>query len=243
MTPPVRRRVGSLLVASALASFATVARADPPLPAPIVSARAPTPAPDPPPATLTPPPSAEATPAGAPTGHWVYVTEPKSAPPAPPARAAGPGQDSVYARANTWDLNIDGAFGRFFGDDAKWTGFVRARAGILFVREPLYSAIGLTYEYSSLSNATFGIQAEILHLDSGFWAQLGGLLDVSGHPGIMAAVGFSLVGIEAQYRTYDGLGDGIAIYAKLRAPIGVLAYVFGTRDRHKEPVAPAAPAP
>jgi hypothetical protein len=170
----------------------------------------------------------------------VYVTEPKSAPPAPPAR---PGRDSVYSRANTWDLNIDGAFGRFFGDDAKWTGFVRARAGILFVREPLYSAIGFTYEYSSLSNATFGIQAEILHLDSGFWAQLGGLLDVSGHPGIMAAVGFSLVGLEAQYRTYDGLGDGIAIYAKLRAPIGVLAYVFGTRDRHKGPVAPAAPAP
>jgi hypothetical protein len=170
------------------------------------------------------------------------VTEPASTTPAIPAAQKvllGP----VYQRANTWDLNIDGAFGRFFGDDARWTGFVRARAGILFVREPLYNAIGLTYEYSSLSNATFGIQAEILHLDSGFWGQVGGLLDVSGRPGIMAAVGFSLVGIEAQYRSYDGLGDGIAIYAKLRAPIGVLAYVFGTRDAHKQPVAPPVSAP
>jgi hypothetical protein len=142
-----------------------------------------------------------------------------------------------------WDLNVDGAFGRYLGDEGKWTGFVRARAGILFVREPFYDAIGFTYEYSSLSTATFGIQAEILHLDRGLWAQVGGLLDVSGHAGVMAAVGLSIVGIEAQYRTYDGLGDGIAVYAKLRAPIGVLAYVFGTRDAHHMPVTPPSPAP
>jgi hypothetical protein len=239
MTMQGTRLLRTALLATTLGfATTTVAHADAPSAAP-AAVEAP---PAPPPTTLPPPPSPAVAPSGAPAGRWVYVTEPASTTPASPVAQKvllGP----VYQRANTWDLNIDGAFGRFFGDDAKWTGFVRARAGILFVREPLYNAIGLTYEYSSLSNATFGIQAEILHLDSGFWGQVGGLLDVSGRLGIMAAVGFSLVGIEAQYRSYDGLGDGIAIYAKLRAPIGVLAYVFGTRDAHKQAVAPAAPLP
>jgi hypothetical protein len=164
-------------------------------------------------------------------GHWVYIWDPTDEPAGPPPPSQkGP----VYQTANTWDLNIDGAAGRFLGDDAKWTGFVRARAGALLVREPLYWAIGATYEYSSLVNATFGIQAEVLHLDSGLWAQLGVLLDTNAHQGVMAAVGYSLIGAEVQYRTYDGLGSGLAAYVKLRAPIGVIAYVFGRRDR-KEP--------
>jgi hypothetical protein len=183
----------------------------------------------------TPPPSARQptkTPAKRPQkGHWVYIWDPTDGPEGPPP----PSQNGpVYATANTWDLNIDGAAGRFLGDDAKWTGFVRARAGALLVREPLYWSIGATYEYSSLANATFGIQAEVLHLDSGLWAQIGVLLDTNAHQGVMAAVGYSLIGAEVQYRTYDGLGSGIAAYVKLRAPIGVIAYVFGRRDK-KEP--------
>ena len=173
-------------------------------------------------------------------GHWVWVDDPiDTGPPTPPPKNATHGP--VYQRANTWDLNIDGAFGRYLGDEPKWTGFVRARAGLLFVREPmLYYALGLTYEYSNLSNATFGVQAEILHLDSGFWGQAGALLDTNGHPGAMVAAGYSLIGLEAQYRTYDGgLGDGIAVYAKLRVPVGVLAYLLGHRDaKPKEPATP-----
>jgi hypothetical protein len=177
-------------------------------------------------------------------GHWVYVQDA----PAPTAVSTATAKriqlGPVYTKANTWDLNIDGAVGRYFGDEDRWTGFVRARAGVLFVREPLYSAIGFTYEYSSLANATFGIQAEVLHLDSGFWGQVGGLLDTKGNPGVMAAIGFSVIGVEAQYRAYPGLGDGVAIYAKIRVPVGVLAYVLGVRDRSKTTSpAPAAPPP
>ena len=218
-----------------------VAHAQPPAPTAPVQVT-PSPAPAATTSAATPPPSA---PPGA-QGHWVYVQEtppPATTPAAPVAPEPVIKRGPVYTKANTWDVNVDGAFGRYFGDEAdKWTGFVRARAGILFVREPLYNAIGFTYEYSSLANATFGIQAEVLHLDSGFWGQLGGLLDTHGNPGVMAAFGFSVLGVEAQYRSYPGLGDGVAVYVKVRAPVGVLAYLLGQRDAKMAP-ATAQPSP
>jgi hypothetical protein len=180
-------------------------------------------------------------------GHWVFVPDSAAAAPAtsptPPAApttlpASAPDKATyrgpVYQHANTWDLNIEGAFGRYFGDSPVWTGFGRIRAGALFVREPLYEALGLTYEYSSLSKGTFGIQGEILHLDMGIWGQVGALLDVSGHPGGMAAIGWSLVGVEAQYREYDGRGDGIAIYAKLRIPVSIIARIFSSPPKQSK---------
>jgi hypothetical protein len=144
-----------------------------------------------------------------------------------------------YERATTWDLNIDGAFGRYFGDTDRWTGFVRARGGLLIIREPLYNAVGVTYEYSPESYATLGVQAEILHLELGFWGQLGGLLNLDTRnggpvrPGLMAAVGWSLFGVEAQYRTYnnEGLGSGVAIYGKVRLPISIMARIFSTNHK------------
>lgn len=56
----------------------------------------------------------------------------------------------------------------------------------------------------------------------------------------MAAIGWSLFGVEAQVRTYDALGSGVAIYAKVRIPIGVMAYTLGPRykNTHKPPPAP-----
>ena len=169
-------------------------------------------------------------------GHWEYVPDGPLAPKEEAKPAAPTFRGPVYERATTWDANIDGAFGRYFGDSPAWTGFVRARAGVLFIREPFYNALGFTYEYSSLSKGTFGIQGEILHLDMGFWGQAGALLDVSGHPGGMVAFGLSIVGLEAQYREYDGRGSGVALYAKLRAPISIIARIF--HDRSSQ--APAA---
>jgi hypothetical protein len=157
-----------------------------------------------------------------------------------------------YERSTTWDLNIDGAFGRFFGDSGadKWTGFVRARAGVMIIREPLYNSIGLTYEYSPQAVATLGIQAEVLHLERGFWGQLGGLLDVSSspvRPGLMAAVGYSLLGVEGQYRTYnsDGLGSGVAVYLKLRVPVSIITRIFATNHKssHVTTTTPSKPSP
>ena len=72
--------------------------------------------------------------------------------------------------------------------------------------------------------ATFGVQAEYISDNSGFWVQVGALLDTQPRPGAMAAVGYSLVGAEVQVRSYEGIGTIAALYAKLRIPIGFLAY-------------------
>jgi hypothetical protein len=212
--------------------FATRAEADPAKPAPDPSPE-PAPAPPPPPAGEPPSAAPPATAPPPPGGHWVFVQDaPGAAPPAtaPPA-ASGPlvrsERGPVYLHANTWDLNIEGAVGRFYGSEAHaWTGFGRVRAGGLFIREPLYLSLGMTYEFSDLSKATFGVQGEVMHLDLGLWAQGGGLLDVAGHAGGMLAVGWSLFGVETQLRQYDGLGSGIAVYAKLRLPISIIARIF-----------------
>lgn len=202
--------VAALLFAASRAS-AQVAAPEPPAPV----------------APETPPPGVP------PGGHWVFVTTDPAKPGAPAAKPAGANLamlHPVFEHDTTWDLNIDGAYGRYFGDRDAWTGFVRARAGVLFIRAPYFNAVGVTYEYSSLSNATFGIQAELLNLEYGVWAQVGGLLDVSGHPGAMAAVGYSLLGLEAQVRSYDGHDDehgtGVALYAKLRIPVSIIAQIF-----------------
>jgi hypothetical protein len=249
--------VGILLLAAVAAVPPLVAHADGPqtpagpgASAPASAAQSPSasasasasPSGQPAPSASAPAPGSSASSGEAPKtpGHWVYVQEPApgtsaSVPPQvlPPVVPSTGGMTGLYERSTSWDLNIDGAFGRYFGETDKWTGFVRARAGVLIVREPLYSALGFTYEWSPQSNATLGIQAEILHLELGVWGQLGALLDVGSgpvRPGLMGAVGWSLFGVEAQYRTYnnDGLGSGIAVYGKIRIPVSILTRVFST---------------
>lgn len=132
-------------------------------------------------------------------------------------------------RATTWDLDIEGAIGRYFGSSDRWTGLVRARGGVLFVRDPVYDSIGATFECSSLSKATFGIQVEVSRIDAGFWAQAGALLDVTARPGAMLSGGWSIFGLEGQVRSYAGLGFGVTVFAKVSIPIGIVAHVLGTR--------------
>jgi hypothetical protein len=124
-----------------------------------------------------------------------------------------------------WDLNVDGAFGRLFPETGshRWTGFGRARAGVMYIHDAVHLSLGLTYEYSDRQAATFGLQAEVMHLSIGAWAQAGFLLDTQPHPGFMAAVGWSLFGHEVQGREYDGLGFSPSVYLKIRVPIGVIA--------------------
>jgi hypothetical protein len=138
--------------------------------------------------------------------------------------------DEKYSR-DTIDLNLEGGVGRHLGDPAKTIGFGRARVGLMFARWPVFRIIGATYEYNNLSPASFGLQGELLHLSAGFWVQAGGSVDIHGKAGVMGGLGFSVIGVEAQYRGYEDVGYGATLIAKLRLPIGVILYAL---DQNKK---------
>jgi hypothetical protein len=146
--------------------------------------------------------------------------------PTPEARTpiAFIGAPSGYRRATTWDLNIDGALGSTLGAEHALAGLGRIRAGALLFRDANVFALGLTYEYSNLEKATWGGQVEYISDNSGLWLELGALVDMQPRLGAMTAVGYSLLGIELQLRSFEATGTTFVAYAKLRIPIGFLAY-------------------
>jgi hypothetical protein len=134
------------------------------------------------------------------------------------------GAPSGYRRATTWDVNLDGALGSTLGTERSFADFVRIRAGVLAFRDANVFALGATYEYSNLEKATFGGQVEYISDNSGLWLQLGALVDTQPRLGAMTAVGYSLLGVELQLRSFESTGTTFVAYAKLRVPIGFLAY-------------------
>ncbi len=89
-------------------------------------------------------------------------------------------------------------------------------------------ALGPSYEYDSVEGSTFGVQGEYINDNSGLWAQIGGLLDLHARPGAMVSFGYTLAGVELQLRD-EPVGLTWALYAKLRVPIGFLAYELANR--------------
>lgn len=148
----------------------------------------------------------------------------------PPVVGASVGREGRFRYANTWDLNLEGGAG-YVLDVEKWTGFVRARPGVLLVRNDSFYQFGATAEYLGLlRRPAFGAQAEYLHLQLGVWAQIGAAIDTKGRPGGMASVGLSLFGFEAQVREFDQTSDlTFALIGKVRIPIGILVYGLRTR--------------
>lgn len=129
--------------------------------------------------------------------------------------------EKLLAPTLTWDLNVEGAYGHIFSDPSRSTFLGRARAGLLLVRRPFYWALGPTYEISALSDATFGVQGEVTWLAYGPWAQVGALMDVGGHKGAAASLGFMLFGVEAQLRDAEATGTAWSIFGKVRLPIAI----------------------
>jgi hypothetical protein len=129
-----------------------------------------------------------------------------------------------WARANRWDVELEGALGSTLGERHHGARFARARAGYLAARDESIYALTLSYEYANLTPHTFGVQAEYTNDNTGFWAQIGGLLDTHAHPGAMLAMGLTVVGAEVQYRRFDDSAAAFAVFAKLRIPIGIIAY-------------------
>jgi hypothetical protein len=125
-----------------------------------------------------------------------------------------------------WDVNLEGGYGRYFADPAERFGFGRARAGLLYSVDPMFYAVGITYDWSNLAAATFGLQAEVMHIETGLWAQAGALLDTQVHPGAMGSVGWSIFGAEVQYRKFDPNDWGAVVVGKLRIPVTFIAKAF-----------------
>lgn len=157
--------------------------------------------------------------------------EPKPAPkPARPQSSGGvtwyapPGSLIPVRRGMRWDVNVDLSFGRLFAPNGgRWLGAARARAGLLFIMEPLFPAIGLTAEGTTLQPPRFGVQVESLHLWTGLWAQFGADYDTKKRVGFHGAVGHDLLGLEAQSRRHVN-GDYVwSIVGKVRIPLGIIA--------------------
>ena len=210
------RSCATLAFAAAL-TFVRAASAQPPFPAPA-------PAPQQP---AAPAPAAQ-TPA-APTAPAAQPAAQSTASPNAAMYSAVP-DDS--RRRFTWDLNLDGAAGYAFVGEGEITGFGRIRGGLLYIDEssvsaPLLVSVGLTYELSDRSPATFGIQAEVLPLTAGAWLQLGALLDAAEvRPGFMVSGGLSIFGVEAQLRGDDEHGSFWALYGKIRVPVRIIVKAF-----------------
>ena len=117
-----------------------------------------------------------------------------------------------------WDINLEGAYGRYFPGHEGF-GFARFRGGLLYSMDPVFYALGLTYDWSNLQSATFGIQAEAMQLEAGVWVQGGAMIDKQAHPGAMFALGWSVLGVELQYRKFDPYDWGLTAVAKLRIPV------------------------
>jgi hypothetical protein len=230
--------VSAAFVATVLASQVVAAQnvAPAPAPPPAVAPVAPAPAPAPvDPAAPVPAPVAPAeppAPAPAPVAPAPVAPAPAAAPPGATMAAPAVG-NQMLKRYTSWDANIEGGVGRVLTGPGETTGLVRARAGVLVIRDPSFFAVGATYELSHLSAATLGVQAEYLNLESGFWGQIGPLVDVAAERnvrlGFMASAGISVFGVEYQGRDYNSYGFSSAIFAKLRIPLGIIG--FGIRGR------------
>ncbi len=161
-----------------------------------------------------------------------------------PARAddGSPSSKPIPQRrggSSRFDLNIEGGLGKTLQRDGL-TGFARARAGWLTVVEPrnpqgspLYVTVGGTLATSDLGLFSVGLQGELMHLSSGFWAQGGGFVDVTKPgPGVALSAGWSLFGVEFQRRFVDE-GRALtepradwAVYGKLRIPVTIIMSAF-----------------
>ena len=135
--------------------------------------------------------------------------------------AAEPSEAPSAPVRTTWDANLDGGLGFHQNDQWITLGFGRLRAGVLHITEPWYLSAGTTIEVLAEAPVAFGLQAEAMHLYSGFWFQAGAMLDLDAEPGAMAALGWSLLGLEVQGRALTDAHE-VTLIAKLRVPLRII---------------------
>jgi hypothetical protein len=187
-------------------------------------ARAEVPSSEPPgPATATSPAPASTTPGAVASNADASTT-------ARPAEAHPRRTGRVSESTTTWDLNLEGGLGHAFDSTGTFAGWGRIRGGLLWVDEsdvaaPMFYSLGVFTDFSSFdAHVSYGLQAELLSLRTGWWVQGGAAFDVAPNPVLVGSLGWSVVGIEAQGRWDESSEPFLAVFGKLRIPIGVLAF-------------------
>lgn len=139
-------------------------------------------------------------------------------------------------RFTTWELSAEGGVGFSWDAQRHFLGFVRGRVGLLRVDNEWHRIAGLTVEWRSPGAVGVGMQAELLHQEQGVWAQLGFTLDVTPavRPGAMLAVGWSLLGLEAQARQGLSGPAEVVLLAKLRVPVRHVLLALGVRPPNED---------
>ena len=138
------------------------------------------------------------------------------------AVAVAPGQ--LTPSKTLFDLDLNVGYGRPLTDPVLWLPKSRLRVGALFARDPRLFMVGGTVAWTQDQPVALGMELEALHLETGLWGQLGGSMDLSAHPGVSLAVGWSLLGAEWQLRSWDDRGVASALFFNVRLPVGVILW-------------------
>jgi len=115
-----------------------------------------------------------------------------------------------------WDLNLDLGF-RLLGNGA--TAVVQGRTGATRISEPGAYSAGLTAQFNSNGRVFFGAEGEVLSLNLGTFARVGGAVGVGGEPRLSAGVGWQAVSFEVSVEPDAPSQEVWNVLAELRLPV------------------------
>ena len=79
-----------------------------------------------------------------------------------------------------------------------WIG--RLRLGPTFVRTPWFATVATLVGIQSNKRPIVGVQAELMHSESGVWVQASGIMDTAVTADVFLSAGWSVAGYEYQIR-------------------------------------------
>jgi hypothetical protein len=121
---------------------------------------------------------------------------------------------------STWDWHLDLMVGPVFeSPEVTWAFAGRMRGGALWVRDVVYWQLGATFEVSTRQSPSVGLQGEVMHGTSGWWAQVGAGVDLATKVGASLSTGWSIFGVEGQLRQADAQPVVWTLLAKIHLPL------------------------
>jgi hypothetical protein len=130
-----------------------------------------------------------------------------------------------------WDADFQLGLGHQWRQNSQLVGGVGARLGITRVTEPWFFTIGLTGQWVAPETFSMGVQLEAMNLWSGVWIQPGLALQTDGQLMVSGTAGFSVVGVEFRATDFASPQPHLAVLARLRVPVGIIALAIKERRR------------